>query len=132
MLYIVPLAIVYFVVRAVTVKVKALYGQARERLGGVSARLQDNLGGFHLIKSFHTETSEEARFAGATTAYYDKTMEAVKVRTRIFPAVFFVGVTTNVIMLGLGAWLVFRREVPLRGLLAVPPVLGALHTPHPR
>jgi ATP-binding cassette subfamily B protein len=118
MLTIVPLTIVFFMVRAFNVKVKALYGQARERLGWVSARLQDNLGGFQLIKSFHTEASEEARFAEATSAHYDKTMEAVKVRTRIFPAVFFVGFTTNVIMLGLGAWFVLRGEFTLGGLVA--------------
>ena len=83
MLTIVPLTVVYFMVRAFNVKVKALYGQAREQLGRVSARLQDNLGGFHLIKSFHTEANEESRFGEATAAHYDKTMEAVKIRTRI-------------------------------------------------
>jgi len=118
MLTIVPLTIVYFMVRAFNVKVKALYGQAREQLGRVSARLQDNLGGFHLIKSFHTEANEESRFGEATAAHYDKTMEAVKIRTRIFPAVFFVGFTTNVIMLGLGAWFVLRGEFTLGGLVA--------------
>jgi ATP-binding cassette subfamily B protein len=118
MLTIVPLTIVFFMVRAFNVKVKALYAQAREKLGKVSARLQDNLGGFQLIKSFHTESSEEMRFAQSTGEFYDKTMEAVKIRTRIFPMVFFVGFTTNVIMLGLGAWLVLRGEFTLGGLVA--------------
>jgi ATP-binding cassette subfamily B protein len=118
MLTIVPLTIVFFMVRAFNVRVKALYGQARERLGKVSARLADNLAGFHLIKSFNTEKDEEKRFAEATSAHYEKTMEAVRLRTRIFPSVFFIGFLTNVIMLGLGAWFVWRGEFTLGGLVA--------------
>jgi ATP-binding cassette subfamily B protein len=118
MLTIIPLTIVFFMVRAFNVKVKALYGQARERLGRVSARLSDNLAGFHLIKSFKTEAAEERRFADATGAHFEKTMEAVRLRTRIFPSVFFIGFLTNVIMLGLGAYFVWRGEFTLGGLVA--------------
>jgi ABC-type multidrug transport system fused ATPase/permease subunit len=117
-LTVVPLTIVFFMVRAFNVRVKALYAQARERLGRVSARLSDNLQGFHLIKSFNAEAVEEKRFSEATAAHFDKTMEAVALRTRIFPSVFFVGFLTNVIMLGLGAFFVWRGEFTLGGLVA--------------
>jgi ATP-binding cassette subfamily B protein len=118
LLTVVPLTIVFFMVRAFNVRVKALYGQARERLGKVSARLSDNLQGFQLIKSFNAESVEETRFAAATDAHFEKTMEAVRLRTRIFPLVFFIGFLTNVIMLGLGAYFVWRGEFTLGGLIA--------------
>lgn len=114
----VPLTIAFLMVRAFNIRVKAVYRRARELLGQVSARLQDNLAGFVVIKGFNREAREEARFAATTQAHYDKTMEGIRLRNIIFPAVFFVSFTTNVIMLGLGAWFVWRGEFTLGGLIA--------------
>jgi ATP-binding cassette, subfamily B, bacterial len=129
MVTVVPLAVVFFLVRAFNAKVKAIYAEARAQLGKVSARLQENLGGFQLIKAFHTEPLEEERFGRATATHLDKVMDAVRMRTRIFPAVFFIGFTTNVIMLGLGAWFVYNGQFTLGGLVAFRGFYWQLNSP---
>lgn len=115
---IVPLTIAFLMVRAFNKRVRALYRRARELLGAVSARLQDNLTGLVVIKGFNREAREEERFEEATRAHYDKTMEAVRLRTLIFPSVFFVAFITNVIMLGMGAWYVWIGTFTIGGLVA--------------
>jgi len=118
MVTIVPLAIAYLIVRIFNVRVKHIYSQAREYLGQVSARLQENISGFHLIKTFNRENEELGNFKKATEKNYKKSMEAVRMRTYIFPSVFFVGFITNVIMLGMGAWFVMKGEFTIGGLIA--------------
>ncbi len=113
-----PLALVYLILHYFNPRIKALYGEARRRLGAVSAKLQDNLAGFAVIRAFNQGKREEDRFADTTQSYFEKMMEAVRLRTILFPSVFMVGFTTNVIMLGLGAWFVWRGEFTIGGLVA--------------
>jgi ABC-type multidrug transport system fused ATPase/permease subunit len=115
---IVPLTLAFLIVRMFNPRIRAIYRRAREILGEVSARLQDNLAGFVVIKGFNREAREEQRFEAVTQSHYDKTMEAVRLRTTVMPLVMFMSFTTNAVMLGLGAWFVYRGEFTIGGLMA--------------
>ena len=67
-----PLLVVYFLLRVFNKKVKPIYTAARERLGDVSTRLQENLSGVVVIKIFGREKQEAERFEQATDAYYQR------------------------------------------------------------
>jgi ABC-type multidrug transport system fused ATPase/permease subunit len=124
-----PLVVVYGIVRAFNRRMKAIYGAARERLGQLGARLQDQLGGFLVVRSFAQEPREDARFRADNDRYTAKSLEAVRLRTVVFPLAFFVGFATNVVMLGLGAWLVYRGEFTLGGLIALRGYWWQLNSP---
>ncbi len=65
-----PIVVVFFLTRFFNTRVKAIYRQARDRLGEVNARLQENLTGLTLIKAFAKERYETERFQGVARRLY--------------------------------------------------------------
>jgi ABC-type multidrug transport system fused ATPase/permease subunit len=84
----------------------------------VGARLQENLTGLIVIKAFAKEQAEAERFHAATEQYYRESVRAINARTVFFPSVQFVGFISNVLAIGVGAWLVLRGEFTIGGLIA--------------
>lgn len=125
----VPLFICFFVVRHFNARIKQYYREARAALGEVGNRLQEVLGGFAVIKSFNRQEDEEEAFAAVTQVHFEKSMRAVYLRTKVFPLVFSIAFSTNVIMLGLGAWLVARGHFTLGGLVALRGFWWQLNSP---
>lgn len=99
-----PLIIVYLMLRAFNKKVKPIYEMARTRAGEVAARLQENLSGVIVIKSFAREAQEAARFREATEAFYDAQSKAITARSTYFPFSRGVGFFSNVNMVGVGVY----------------------------
>jgi ATP-binding cassette, subfamily B, bacterial len=115
---IVPILLVGVLVALFNVRVKTIYRAARDRLGDVGARLQENLAGMVVIKAFAKEETEAARFRAATDGYLHESLRAINARTVFFPSVQFVGFISNVLAIGVGAWLVLRGEFTVGGLVA--------------
>jgi ABC-type multidrug transport system fused ATPase/permease subunit len=113
-----PILLVWGLTRYFNVKVKTLYRDARDRLGDVSARLQENLTGLSLIKAFAREPYESGRFRTATDAHRATQFKAINARTLFFPAVRFIGFFSNVLSIGYGAWLVLQGQFTVGGLVA--------------
>jgi ATP-binding cassette, subfamily B, bacterial len=113
-----PIFLVFVLTRIFNARVKTLYREARDRLGNVSARLQENLQGMTVIKAFAKERDEARRFRGVTEAYLQTTFKAVNARNVFFPAVRLVGFLSNVLSVGYGAWLVLHNQFTLGGLVA--------------
>ncbi|MCC5790086.1 MAG: hypothetical protein JJT75_10645 [Opitutales bacterium] len=125
----IPLTIAYFMLRHFNPRLKNYYREARTALGEVGARLQETLGGFPVIKIFSREDSEQHTFRALTGEHLQKTLKAVYLRTRIFPLVFSMAFTTNVLMLGLGAWLVYLGHFTIGGLVALRGFWWQLNSP---
>ena len=99
-------------------RVKPVYRAARAAVGGLSAKIAENLGGVRVIQGFAQEHRELAATRRLGQEIYDQQVAAVRLRNRVFPAVRFVGQLGNVLMLGGGVWLIMRGEFTLGGLLA--------------
>lgn len=117
-LTLVPIFLVFLLTRYFNAKVKTIYRETRDRLGDVSARLQENLNGLPLIKAFARESYEAGRFRQAAETHRDAVFHAINARTLFFPAVGFVGFFSNIISVGYGAWLVFQGQFTVGGLVA--------------
>ncbi|MBV9469494.1 MAG: ABC transporter ATP-binding protein [Abitibacteriaceae bacterium] len=113
-----PILLVGALTRYFNIKIKALYREARDRLGDVGARLQENLTGLALIKAFAREDYESERFRHATDAQRAMQFDVTNARTLFFPAVTFIGFFSNVISVGYGAWLVLHGQFTVGGLVA--------------
>jgi ABC-type multidrug transport system fused ATPase/permease subunit len=99
-----PMAGVFVVVGVFNHRIRDLYRRIRDRLGDVSAKLQENLLGMLVIKAFARESEETARFRDENERYFDESRRGVKARTLYFPAVFTVGYLSSVAMLAAGAF----------------------------
>ena len=113
-----PIVAVFFLTRLFNVRVKALYRQARDRLGEVNARLQENLTGLTLIKSFAKERYESGRFRETANRYLQTNFLAITARNTFFPLVRFVGFFSNILSVGYGAWLTMHGQFTIGGLVA--------------
>ena len=106
-----PMFIVYFLLRRFNAKIAPIYKAARERLGDVSTRLQENLSGVIVIKIFGREKYEARRFAQATESYYDEQVKAINARHLFFPFSRVVGFFSNVFMIGVGGYFMIHDGV---------------------
>jgi len=113
-----PIVAVFFLTRYFNLKARTIYRAARDRLGDVSARLQENLNGLPLIKAFAREDYESGRFRAAADGLLKQQFRATNVRTLFFPAVGFVGFFSNILSIGYGAWLVLQGQFTVGGLVA--------------
>lgn len=103
-----PLIIVYFLLRVFNRKIKPIYTAARDRLGDVSNRLQENLTGLVVIKIFGREKQEARRFYDSTKGYYDQQIKAINARSLFFPFSRVVGFFSNVFMIGVGGYFMLK------------------------
>ena len=103
-----PLVLVYVLLRIFNKRVRPIYAAARERLGDVGNRLQENLSGIVVIKIFGRERQERDRFESATRAYYDQQIRAINARQTYFPVSRAVGFLSNVLMIGVGGYYMLK------------------------
>jgi subfamily B ATP-binding cassette protein MsbA len=75
--------------------------------------------GIPIIKSFAQEDLELDRVEEEARRYYDKSMEGVVANARFRPTVQIVGFTSNMIMLGVGAYFVMEGSFTIGGLVAL-------------
>ena len=113
-----PIVVVFVLTKYFNMRVKALYREARDRLGEINARLQENLTGLTLIKAFAKEASELTRFRLVSERYMQTNNRAILARNTFFPAVRFVGFFSNILSVGYGAWLLLHGQFTLGGLVA--------------
>jgi ABC-type multidrug transport system fused ATPase/permease subunit len=113
-----PILAVFFLTRYFNARVKTVYRDSRDRLGDVSARLQENLNGLPLVKAFARESYELSRFRTVAERHRDAVFQVINARTLFFPAVGFVGFFSNIISVGYGAWLVLNGQFTVGGLVA--------------
>ena len=112
-----PLIGVYFLLRYFNKRVRPIYSRARERLGDVSNRLQENLSGVVVIKIFNREKQEADRFRAATEAYYDAELAGINARNLFFPFTRIVGFFSNVFMIGFAGYYMLQGTFSLGELV---------------
>ncbi|MGB0144508.1 MAG: ABC transporter ATP-binding protein [Akkermansiaceae bacterium] len=103
---IIPLAFAFIFIRKYNRRVKQVYAGIRKKLGHIGAFVQDRLAGILVTKSFGREKSESASFQKSADGFYHSSVKASRLRNTYFPVVSLFGFANNVIMLGLGAWLI--------------------------
>ena len=114
----VPMILVAVLLRHYNRRVRPVYRAARNQVGGLSAKLADNLAGIRVIQSFAQERRESAEVARIGLELYTNQLQAVTLRNRVFPLVRWVANFGNVLMLAGGVFFIVRGQFTLGGLLA--------------
>lgn len=114
-----PLVAVYVLLRYFNARIKPIYAAARDRLGDISTRLQENLSGVVVIKIFGREEQEARRFRDATESYYREQIQAINARSVFFGFTRGVGFFSNIFMIGVGGFFILTgRGFTLGDLIA--------------
>ena len=114
----IPLALSYIVVRSFSDRVKRIYEAVRARLGDIGTFVHDRLAGIQLAQSFAQIGREKLAFRAVTQRHYEQSVRAVGARNTFFPAVAILGFLSNIVMLGMGVWFIWRGEFTVGGLIA--------------
>jgi len=97
----------------------------RERVGELNSRLNTNVGGIHVIKSFNTEDHEVERVRSASAAHRDAQWDAHRVRVSTEPAMRTVtNLSSSIVLLLGGYWVLFGPPLFYSGSMTP----GALYT----
>ncbi len=117
---ILPLAFAFVFIRKYNQRVKSVYDGVRQKLGQIGSFVQDRLAGIQVTQSFAREDWEKTSFDERTAHFYQASVGVSRLRNTYFPVISIFGFINNVIMLGVGAWLIMRGSdlFTLGGLLA--------------
>jgi len=103
---ILPLAVAFVFIRGYNLRVKRVYEGVRRRLGTIGSFLQDRLAGIQVTQSFAREEFERRQFQERADGFYETSLSASRLRNVCFPVVSLFGFLNNLVMLGVGSWLI--------------------------
>jgi subfamily B ATP-binding cassette protein MsbA len=98
--------------------VKPVYRSARDKLGDVSAKLQENLTGVQTVKAFAREEQAASKFEETIRAFFMQNLLGISLRTKFMPAVQFISQVGSFISIGFGAYLVMHDNLTIGVLVA--------------
>jgi ATP-binding cassette subfamily B protein len=88
-----------------------LYGDVRERVGRLAARLSANISGITTIKSFATEEFEARRLAADSSAYVTANRKAIAVSSAFIPIIRMAILVGFLATFTLGGWMTLNGEL---------------------
>ena len=105
------------------------YLEVRDRIGTNLSTLQEGLEGVRVVQAFGREGGFIERFEATNEAQYDANIATVKIATRYFPFVEFIGVVGLAVVVGAGAYLVDLNLLEVGTVLAFVLYLNNLFEP---
>jgi len=88
------------------------YADVRSSVGQMNSRLENNLGGVQVIKTYNTEDFESDRVDDVSQDYYDANWDAINTRIKFFPALRVLAGVGFVITFLVGGLWVYGGEGP--------------------
>lgn len=105
------------------------YAQVRNKIGDVSARLQESISGMRVLKAFRREQSDFEGLDAANAAYRDVNMRTVVQSGLYFPFVEFISAAAVVIVLWYGGSLVSGKALEIGVLVGFIGYLNSFFDP---
>ena len=103
--------------------------EVQRRLSDITAKVQENLAGIRVIKSFTREQSEIEQFDRMNRDYLNRNMRLVKVSGVLYPFMAFLSGLSALIILAYGGILVVRDSITLGDLTAFFIYFGMMYWP---
>ncbi len=112
-----PLPLFVGMLWAFTRYIRPVFSRIRKELGEINARLQERIGGIHVIKAFAREAAETDHFEASSRAYYDSNCKSIWMWSTFFPALSLVTTAGLVVLVWYGA----RRAATDAAIIAMTP-----------
>ncbi|WP_313691459.1 ABC transporter ATP-binding protein [Halorarum halobium] len=81
----VPVPLIAFFTWKFIETIQPKYADVRSSVGAMNSRLENNLGGIQVIKTFNTENFESDRVDDVSMDYFDANWDAIETRIKFFP-----------------------------------------------
>lgn len=114
----VPFPILLWVVKHYSARMMEATMRTQERLAEISAYVQENVSGIHVIKAYVREDARTAEFIDLNEQFKDRSMEVAKLRGRVFPFIRIVSSLGVLVVLYYGGTKVVAGTLTLGELVA--------------
>jgi ABC-type multidrug transport system fused ATPase/permease subunit len=94
------------------------YRRTRERMGDVTASLQEDISGVRVVQAFRREEANYRRFLAVNERYRAANVQTVNYSSIYFPFVSLLSAVATAVVLGYGGMLVFRGQLSPGALFA--------------
>jgi ATP-binding cassette subfamily B protein len=94
------------------------YRRTRERMGDVTASLQEDISGVRVVQAFRRENANYRQFLGVNDSYRAANVQTVNAASIYFPFVSLLSAVATAVVLGYGGLLVFRGQLSPGALFA--------------
>jgi ATP-binding cassette subfamily B protein len=105
------------------------YLDVRDQIGRNLATLQEGLAGVRVVQAYGQEDAYFERFSSTNEAQFDANLKAIKIATRFFPPVEFLGVAGIALIIGVGGVMADRGIVTVGTVAAFALYLSNLFEP---
>jgi ATP-binding cassette subfamily B multidrug efflux pump len=92
--------------------------RVQQEMAALSAHVQENLSGMHVVKAYVQERHQTERFVDLNAEYKTRSMELARYRGLINPMMTALGGFTVLIVLWYGGWLTIRGQMNVADLVA--------------
>ncbi len=103
--------------------------RVQRRMSRMSAHVQENLSGMHVVKAYVQAEPQTARFADLNEDYRDRSMDLARYRGMINPIMVALHGFTVLVVLWYGGWLTLREQTGVADLVAFILYLNVLAWP---
>lgn len=126
---IIPYPLIFLVGQALSKRIFRTMRDVQGELGGLSARIQEDLGAIQVIKTYGLEALRRAGFVATSRRLFDKNMAAANVRVQLGPLLNGLASTGVAIMILAGGTAVIHRDMTVGDYTALSALLGRLVWP---
>jgi ABC-type multidrug transport system fused ATPase/permease subunit len=105
------------------------YRRTRERMGEVTASLQEDISGVRVVQAFRREDANYRRFRAVNDGYRAANVQTVNYASIYFPFVSLLSAVATAVVLGYGGILVFRGQLTPGSLFAFIALLSNFFDP---
>lgn len=99
-------------------RITAMFFNVDNRLGDLSARLQENVSGVQVVRAFARENYEMDRFDESNRAYYEARIRVISTWAVVMPTTDFLVTICTILILWFGGSMVLRGELSVGELVA--------------
>lgn len=124
-----PFPIVFFLIKRMFGRMDVLHSRRYTRSRRMNAILSDVLTGVRVVKAFSKESEETVRFGRASHASADAERMSRRFSTVAFTGVNFLFYLSNVILLGVGGWMVIEDKMTYGTLLTFIAYMNMVYNP---
>lgn len=103
--------------------------EAQERLGQLSSKVQENLGGVATVRAYRREAQEEAAFSRLNDRFVEVNMRLARMRGLMFPLMGLIGAIGVVLLLWIGGERMIAGRMTVGQFVEFNAYLGALTWP---
>ena len=113
-----PMPLLAIVMNRVAAKINVGFRQVQEQFSNISARVQENLAGIRVVKSYVRREAEIAVFKELNKDYLDKNRVLINVQSLFYPFMFLISGASLLIVLWLGGSSIILNELTMGEFVA--------------